>query len=154
MPTKPYYGTLADLGLGAISGLRPVMRIRPSEAAFDARDGALVSAVGNEVAIAPITGRFDIDLVPSADLTGSVSGVVGVDYVIEIARFENTVTGEKFHGTDLYRFTAVANGGNVAKMQGGSLLAVWVGPPWPDLPSPAGFYIDTTPPNPYGVVRN
>lgn len=149
MSMQNYYGTLSDIGAGLLNGLRPVVRVRPATPAFSA-DG-LVSSVPKQLALNAGTGRFDVQLFPSGELTSAVSREVGVDYVIEVGRFEDSIDGTRFHGTDAYRFTAVAGGGNVAEMNGGSLLAVWLGPPWPPLPSPRGFYIDKTPPNDWGV---
>lgn len=149
MPTQNYFGSLADIGLGSLISSRPVVRIRAERAAF-AADGALISSGSQPLALDP-AGRFTVSLIPSGELTDSVTGEAGVDYVIEVGRFEESITGNRFHGTDAYRFTAAAGGGNIGQMQGGSLLAVWMGPPWPSMPSPRGLYIDITPPNRWGI---
>ncbi len=149
MPTAEYSATLADIGLGLLTGQNPVMQIRPAEEAFST-DG-LISAVPVTVPVDPTTGRFTVSLVPSGDLTAASSGRTGVDYIISVGRFEDTLDGRVFHAADRWQFTAVAGGGNIGEMRGGSLLAVWIGPPWPSEPLPRGFYIDMTPPNPWGV---
>lgn len=148
MPTEQYTGRLADIGLGLLTNVRPVVRVRPESEAFSP-DG-LISRVAKPVSLTS-DGLFTMALVPSGSLTSSVSGTVGVDYILEVGRFEDGVDGERYHGTDVFKFTAAAGGGNIATMQGGSLLAVWIGPPWPPAPSPRGLYIDTTPPNAWGV---
>lgn len=151
MATYTYTGTLADIGLGALTALMPVMRVMPEREAFGP-DG-LISDAPVLVPVNPVTGAFSMTLVPSGELTPSMGGTPGVDYIIKVARFGIGSDGEKFeNGLDVYRFTAVAGGGPISGMAGGSLLAVWIGPPWPDAPLPAGLYIDKTPPNPWGVV--
>ncbi|MEU4016168.1 hypothetical protein AB0E56_12995 [Microbacterium sp. NPDC028030] len=150
MPTYEYTGTLADIGLGVLTDLAPLMWVHPEVEAFSPE--GLISATPVPVAVDPVTGAFSMDLVPSGDLTPATGGGSGVDYVIEVVLFKPTVDGESFiAGTDVWKFTAVAGGGNVGEMNGGSLLAVWVGPPWPSAPVPPGLYIDMTPPNPWGV---
>jgi len=149
MPTDTYTGTLADIGLGRLTGLSAAMRVRPEEEAFTTE--GLISAIPVPVAVDEATGRFSISLVPSGALTASTSGRSGVDYIIEVGRFEASLDGFVFHGVDTWKFTATAGGGNVGEMKGGSLFAVWVGPPWPSAPLPRGLYIDTVPPNEWGV---
>lgn len=150
MPLANYSGKLADIGLGALTAAqRPIMRIRPAEEAFSA-DG-LISATPKTISFDAETGIFYVSLIPSGELTAASSGRTGVDYIIEVGRFEETIDGYLFSGADFWRFTATAGGGNVGEMRGGSLLAVFVGPPWPPLPSPRGFYFDKTPPNDWGV---
>ncbi|MBT2485824.1 MULTISPECIES: hypothetical protein [unclassified Microbacterium] len=150
MPTYAYTGTLADIGLGALTALMPRMAVHPEVEAFGP-DG-LISDVPVPVTVDPVTGAFTMNLIPSGDLTPTTGGSPGVDYIIEVARFEQTIDGTYYAGTDVWKFTAVAGGGNIGGMKGGSLLAVWIGPPWPPAPLPAGLYIDTLPPNPWGVV--
>lgn len=150
MPTYAYTGTLADIGLGVLTSHAPVMRVRPEREAFSPT--GLISAVPVTVAVNPATGAFTMNLVPSGELTPTAGGSPGVDYIIEVGRFEESLDGTVFTGIDLWRFTAVAGGGNVGEMNGGSLLAVWVGPPWPPAPLPKGLYIDLLPPNPWGIV--
>lgn len=149
MPTAPYTGTLADIGLGILTGSNPAMRVRPEEEAFAAE--GLISAIPVSVPVNPESGRFSVPLVPSGELTASTSGRTGVDYIIEVGRFETSLDGFTFHGADYWKFTATAGGGNVGGMKGGSLLAVWIGPTWPAPPLPRGLYIDTVPPNEWGV---
>lgn len=149
MSIATYTGTLADIGLGVLTGKNPVMRIRPREEAFSS--SGLISAVPKTITPNPATGAFTVDLVPSGELTGARTGSAGVPYIIEVGRFEETLDGLVFHGVDVWEFTAVAGGGNVGEMKGGSLLAVWIGPPWPPQPVPPGLYIDMTPPNEWGV---
>jgi hypothetical protein len=104
------------------------------------------------VTLNPTTGAFSITLIPSGELTPTTGSSPGVDYIIEVGRFEEAIDGTYFAGVDAWKFTAVAGGGNVGGMNGGSLLAVWIGPPWPAAPLPKGLYIDTTPPNDWGIV--
>ncbi len=146
-----YGGTLTDIGLGVLTAQHPAMTVRPEESAFGP-DG-LVAGVRVPVALNPSTGAFTMTLIASAELTNARTGAHGVPYVIEVGRFElaEDLTSI-WHGTEVWRFTAAAGGGNVGGMSGGSLLAVWVGPPWPPAPLPPGLYIDTTPPNAWGVV--
>lgn len=93
-----------------------------------------------------------MSLIASGDLTPTGGGPTGVDYIIEVGRYELADDLTKvWRGTESWTFTAVAGGGNVGEMNGGSLLSVWIGPPWPAPPLPAGLYIDLTPPNPWGV---
>lgn len=149
MVTYAYTGTLADIGLGALTPYAPRMAVRPEVEAFGSN--GLISSVPVPVSIDPVTGAFTMNLVPSGDLTPTSGGATGVDYIIEVGRFEQTIDGTYFAGIDVWKFTAVAGGGNVGEMNGGSLLAVWVGPPWPPAPVPPGLYIDLTPPNAWGV---
>lgn len=149
MSTYTYTGTLTDIGLGVLAGSSPAMRVRPVEEAYGP-DG-LVSAVPVPVTLDG-AGGFSMTLIPSGELTPARGGSPGVDYVIEVGRFEESIDGAVFHGADVWKFTAVAGGGNVGEMAGGSLLAVWVGPPWPDYPLPEGLYIDTVSPNDWGIV--
>jgi hypothetical protein len=150
MSSYTYTGTLTDIGLGVLAGSSPVMRVRPAVEAFGP-DG-IVSAVPVPVAVDPGSGVFSMLLYPSGELRPAMGGAVGVDYVIEVGRFEGTIDGLVFSSIDVWKFTAAAGGGNVGEMAGGSLLAVWVGPPWPPAPLPAGLYIDITPPNAFGIV--
>lgn len=151
MSSYVYTGTLTDIGLGLLNGQSPVLRVRPTVEAFGP-DG-LVSAAPVPVSLNAGTGAFSMTLYPSGELTPAAGGAAGVDYIIEVGRFETAIDGENvFVGLDVWKFTAVAGGGNVGEMAGGSMLAVWVGPPWPAQPLPKGLYIDTTPPNPWGIV--
>ncbi|MGN7861447.1 hypothetical protein ACTJI8_12775 [Microbacterium sp. 22303] len=149
MSTVIVTGTLTDLGLGALPLTGLAMRVRPVREAFGP-DG-LVSAVPVSVVVSP-SGAFSMTLVPSGELTDAVTGRAGVDYVIEVGRFESSIDGVVFAGLDLWQFTAVAGGGNIGGMAGGSLLAVWLGPPWPTAPMPKGLYVDMTVPNDWGIV--
>lgn len=150
MSSYNYSGTLTDIGLGPLAGQQPVMRVRPEVEAFGP-DG-LVSAAPVPVTLNPSTGAFSMTLIPSGELTPATGGPTGVPYVIDVGRFEQSLDGSYFVGVDVWKFTAVAGGGNVGEMNGGSLLAVWVGPPWPSEPLPAGLYIDKAPPNDWGIV--
>lgn len=145
----PYTWKLTDIRAAALTPWFPVVRVRPEVEAFGP-DG-LVSEV--PVVVTPdMYGTYTVSLFASGDLTPAAGGGSGVDYVIEVGRFEESIDGHRFVGMDLYRFTAAAGGGPVAQMQGGSLLAVWIGPPWPAAPLPKGVYIDKDAPNPWGVV--
>lgn len=150
MTVYEYTGTLTDIGLGVLTGKYPQMTVRPIVEAFGP-DG-LVSSVRVAVSLDPATGAFSMTLIPSGELTPTSGGAAGVDYVIEVGRFDlaDDLTSI-WVGTDAWRFTAVAGGGNIGGMNGGSLLAVWVGPPWPD-PLRKGLYIDTETPNDWGIV--
>ena len=151
MAVYTYSGRLTDIGLGALVNANPVMRVRPVVEAFG--PSGLISQAPVPVTITPATGAFSMSLIPSGELTPATGGSAGVDYVIEVGRFEEAIDGSAvFAGLDVWRFTAVAGGGNVGDMAGSSLLAVWVGPPWPSSPLPAGLYIDTVSPNPWGIV--
>jgi hypothetical protein len=119
------------------------MRVRPEVEAYGP-DG-LVSKAPVPVTLNPTTGAFSITLIPSGELTPTTGGSPGVDYIIEVGRFEHAIDGTYFAGVDVWKFTAVAGGGNVGGMSGGSLLAVWIGPPvgeWPAEPLPKGLYLD------------
>lgn len=151
MAAYTYTGTLADIGLGVLTSRMPVMRVRPTVESFG--PNGLISAAPVQVSLDPATGAFSMTLIASGDLTPAAGGAPGVDYIIEVGRFEQAIDGTYFAGFDIWKFTAVAGGGNVGGMNGGSLLAVWIGPPWPTYPYPAGLYIDTTPPNPWTIVR-
>lgn len=149
MALYAYTGTLTDIGLGFLTGAHPEVTVRPEESAFGP-DG-LVSDV--RVPVTLTGGSFSMSLIPSGDLTSARTGAAGMPYVIEVGRFELAADLTKiWHGTEVWRFTAVAGGGNVGGMQGGSLLAVWLGPPWPSAPYPKGLYIDTTDTNEWTVV--
>lgn len=141
MTLYQYVGTLTDINLGALTNASPVMKVRPEVEAYSL-DG-LVSAVP-----VPVTldgASFSMTLIPSGELTPTAGGTPGVDYIIEVGRFEESLDGTVWNGTDAWRFTAAAGGGNVGEMNGGSLLAVWLGPPlgvWPAEPLPKGLYLD------------
>ena len=145
MGTQTYTSRLTDLSEAPLSAWYPQLRISPEEEAFG--PAGLVSERYREVPVDPGSGAFSVALIPSGELTGR-SGKAGVDYIIQ-AR----LLGEHHSWLDLWRFTAVAGGGPIHEMQGGSLLAIWVGPPWPAYPLPKGFYFDTTGENPYGIVE-
>ena len=150
MSSYAYTGTLTDIGLGALAGAMPVMRVRPEVEAFSPE--GLVSAAPVPVTLNTATGAFSMTLVPSGELRPARGGTAGVDYIIEVGRFEESIDGAYFTGLDIWKFTALVGGGNIGGMVGGSLLAVWAGPPWPGFPLPAGLYIDTEPPNDWGTV--
>lgn len=146
-----YTGTLTDVAKVPIGGWLPQVAIRPVVEAYGP-DG-LVSAVPVPVTLDPATGAFSLQLIPSGELTPTGGGSPGVDYIISVGRFELGADNQtSWVGTDSWRFTAVSGGGNIGEMNGGSLLAVWLGPPWPSTPLPAGLYIDTVPPNAWGIV--
>lgn len=148
MSEYTYTFRLTDIGLGALTAWMPEVAVRPEVSAFGP-DG-LVSDV--RVPITEVGGTYSVSLFPSGELTPKTGGSPGVDYIIEVGRFELADDLTKiWHGTEAWKFTAVAGGGNVGEMNGGSLLAVWVGPPWPQLPSPAGLYIESVSPNRWGV---
>lgn len=142
MTLYAYIGSLLDIGLGNLGAWLPEMTVRPKVSAFSP-DG-LVSDV--RVPVALNGGYFSMNLTPSGDLTPATGGSPGVDYVIEVGRYELGDDLVKiWHGTEAWEFTAVAGGGNIGGMNGGSLLAIWPGPPlgqWPDPPYPSGFYFD------------
>lgn len=144
-----YTWKLTDIGLALLTSHNPVVRVRPEVEAVGP-DG-LVSAVP-VVVVPDAYGTYTVSLYASGDLTPSRGGNAGVDYVIEVGRFEQAIDGVFFAGMDTWRFTAAAGGGSVSGMVGGSLLAVWVGPPWPAAPLPKGLYIDKFAPNPWGIV--
>lgn len=147
---ETYTATLTDIGLGVLTAYHPEMTVRPEERAFG--PGGLVADVRVPVSLNPTTGAFSMSLIPSGDLTNARTGQGGVPYVIEVGRFELAEDLTKvWHGTEAWRFTAVAGGGNIGEMSGGSLLAVWIGPPWPSAPLPKGLYIDTAGNNDWGV---
>lgn len=151
MSLYTYTGKLTDVASVPIGGWFPALAIRPDVEAYGP-DGKLVSKVPVPIPL-DSSGAFSVQLIPSGELTPTGGGSPGVDYIISVGRFElgddNKTT---WVGTDSWRFAAVAGGGNIGDMNGGSLLAVWIGPPWPAAPLPAGLYIDTTPPNEWGIV--
>lgn len=149
MSSFTYTGTLTDIGLGVIASSNPVMRVRPEVEAFGP-DG-VVSAKPRPVSVKSSTGAFSMTLYPSGQLTPGNGGPTGVAYILEVGRFEDTIDGKVFHGIDVWRFIAATGGGNIGDMAGGSLLAVWIGPPWPS-PLQKGLYLDTNSPNPWGVL--
>lgn len=139
MVTYAYTGTLTDIGLGNLGGWAPEMTVRPKVSAFGP-DG-LVSDV--RVPVDLVADAFSMNLVPSGDLAPVDGSPAGVTYIIEVGRFELADDLTKiWHGTEAWEFTAVVGGGNIGGMQGGSLLALWIGPDWPDPPYPKGLYID------------
>lgn len=145
-----YMGYLSDIGLGILTGSGAELRVRPEVESFG--PVGIVSATPVPVPLGA-TGGFTMSLYPSGELTPSQGGSPGVDYILELARFETAMDGQRvFSALDTWKFTAVAGGGNVGRMQGGSLLAVWLGPPWPSEPLPKGLYIDLTPPNEWTIV--
>lgn len=141
MTSYVYTGTLTDIGLGPLTGRYPVMRVRPEREAFGP-DG-LISAVPDEVTLDPVTGAFSMTLHASEFLNPKV------DYIIEVGRYEQGFDGARFIGFDTWRFTALAGGGPISG-QPGSPYAIYLGPPWPEG-TPPGIYIDTTPPNAWGI---
>lgn len=156
MVTYVYTGTLTNIGLGALTSYAPLMWVHPTVEAYGP-DG-LISAAPVPVTLDPATGTFTMTLVPSGELTPARGGSPGVDYVIEVVLLKPTLDGgNSVAATDIWKFTAVAGGGNVGGMNGGSLLAVWIGPPWPagaenPTTAPKGVYIDTTGDSPFGIV--
>ena len=153
MSTAVYTGTLKSIGAERLADvLRVRLRVRPKEEAFGPE--GIVSAAPLDVPLVGPNAAFSMTLIPSGELTGR-SGRAGVDYILSVDRFEETSEGgEWLAGWDLWEFTAVAGGGNISDMKGGSLLAVWVGPPWPSQPLPIGLYVDLLPPNEWGIVAS
>lgn len=151
MSTAEYTGTLKTIGAERLDEvLRIRLRVRPKEEAFG--PNGIISAAPIDVPVVGENAAFVMTLIPSGELVGR-SGVAGVNYVLSVDRFEEDGAGNEWlDGWDLWEFTAVAGGGNVGEMNGGSLLAVWIGPPWPSQPLPKGLYIDTLPPNDWGIV--
>lgn len=148
--TYTYGATLTDIGLGLLNDRLPEITVRPEVESFGP-DG-IVSGVRVPVTRDPATGTFFMNLIPSGDLTPVAGGTPGVDYILEVGRFDLADDLTKiWHGTEAWRFTAVAGGGNIGEMNGGSMLALWIGPPWP-AQQPKGLYIDTLPPNDWGIV--
>lgn len=151
MAVYTYTGQLTDIARVPIGGWMPEMAVRPVVEAY--APSGLVSAVPVPITVNPTTGAFSVSLIPSGELTPTGGGSPGVDYIISVGRFELGDDNKTFWaGTDSWRFTAVAGGGNIGEMNGASLLAVWLGPPWPLPPLPAGLYIDSAPPNEWGIV--
>lgn len=142
MVTYLYTGRLTDVAGGTLAAVSPVLRVRPETEAFGP-DGI----VSEHPVMVPVdgAGNFSMSLFPSGELTAGWQGTTGVRYILSVGLE---------HGAwlDVWRFTATAGGGPVAGMAGGSMLAVWPGPPWPPLPLPKGMYIDTVDPNPWGIV--
>lgn len=148
MVTYAYTGTLTDIGLGNLGGWLPEMTVRPKVSAYGP-DG-LVSDIRVPVTLAG--DAFTMNLIPSGELTPVGGGAPGVNYVIEVGRYELADDLTKiWHGTEAWEFTAVVGGGNIGEMNGGSLLAFFIGPPWPSLPSPRGMYFELTTPNRIGL---
>lgn len=150
MATYTYTGRLTDIGAAPLASvLRVRLRVRPEEEAFG--PNGIVSATPVDVPVDPATGAFQMVLHPSGELK-SKSGRTGVRYILSADRFEETPQGGEWSpGWDIWKFTAVVGGGNIGDMEGASLLAVWIGPPWPQPPLPSGLYIDKAPPNAWGV---
>lgn len=155
MSLYTYTGKLSDVVATPIGGWFPAMAVRPVVEAYGP-DG-LVSKVPVPIAVDPL-GNFIVQLIPSGELTPTGGGSAGVDYIISVGRFDLGDDNQtSWRGTDSWRFTAVAGGGNVGEMNGGSILAVWAGPPWPAgsdkrETAPKGFYIDEGDENAYGIV--
>lgn len=137
-----YTGTLSDIGLGNLGGWLPEMTVRPKASAFGP-DG-LVSDVRVPVVLTGAT--FTMSLIPSAELTPVNGGQSGVQYVIEVGRFELADDLAKiWHGTEAWEFTAVVGGGNVGEMPGvrpESLIPWGFGPPPDSLTT--GLYYDAS----------
>ncbi|MHC9044022.1 hypothetical protein ACYX8G_05530 [Microbacterium saperdae] len=142
MASFTYTWTLTDIGLGLLTSWLPEVTVRPKVSSFSP-DG-LVSDV--RVPVTPTGGVYSASLIASGDLTPADGGPTGVDYIIEVGRYELADDLTKiWHGTEAWEFTAVAGGGNIGGMQGGSLLSFWPGPPlgvWPSFPYPKGLYFD------------
>lgn len=139
MSTAEYTGTLTDIGLGLLNSYRPVVQVRPEFPAFGP-DG-LVSAAPKTVDVDPSTGGMTMHLIPSAYLSSPAAGDGGVRYILKVGRFEDTITGQRFHGSDVFRFTAVVGGGNIGEMSSGPQIRSFFGPPWPTTSRP-GVYLD------------
>lgn len=152
MVLATYFGFVTDVVKTPLTDWFPEMTVRPMVAAYGP-DG-LVSEIRVPVELNAATGAFSFQAIPSGELTPADGGSPGVDYIVSVGRFElgdDNVT--VWRGNDTWQFTAVAGGGNVGQMTGGSLLAVWVEPNWPPLPSPPGVYIEISPPSRLGVVK-
>lgn len=151
MSTAEYTGTLNTIGAERLAEFtRIALRVRPKEEAFG--PNGIVSAAPIDVPLIGNNGAFTMTLIPSGELIGR-SGLAGVDYVLSADRFEETAAGSEWDaGWDLWEFTAVAGGGNISDMKGGSITSTWIGPPWPSPPLPKGIYIDLESPNYWGIV--
>ncbi|MFC7430973.1 MULTISPECIES: hypothetical protein [unclassified Agrococcus] len=141
-----YEGTLTDLGLDALVGLSPQLRVRPQREAYGP-DGELVSAAPVTVDVAA-SGAFSVSLAASTDLRPVTR------YVIEVGRFEETFDGPRFLGVDTWVFPAAVGGGRITEQDSEAWpFAVFVGPPVADWPegTPPGFYIQAVAPNAWGI---
>lgn len=143
MALYTYTGTLTDIGAGLLAGYAPRLTVAPERETMGP-DG-LVSAKKILVPVNAATGAFSMTLHASGDLDPAI------DYELRLELFEDGDTGHPYVAFDAWRFTAAVGGGPIADMVGGPLTAVWIGPPWPSLPSPPGLYIDSTPPNAWGL---
>lgn len=153
MSSYTYTFSLRDIGLGQLPAAGLVVTVEPEVEAFGPQ--GLVSARPKPIPLDG-SGSASVTLYPSGELTAASSGRTGVRYVIKVGRFEDAIDGTVFRGLDVFWFVAVAGGGNVGEMSGGSLLAVWIGPPihpWPVAPYPKGLYLDPLPPQPWTVVE-
>jgi hypothetical protein len=143
MPLYTYTGTLLDLGLDALVGQSPRLRIRPEREAMS--EHGLVSKAPVDVFVDG-AGAFTVQLLSSYDLEPVAR------YVIEVGRYAEAFDGQRFVGVDTWVFLAAAGGGSIADGDP-SPYAVFVGPPvapWP-VGTPPGLYIDPTPPNAWGI---
>lgn len=111
MSTHTHYGTLTNIGLGALTTWMPQMTVRPEVSAYGP-DG-LVSDVRVPVALSGES--FAMTLIPSGELKPINGGRPGVDYIVEVGRFELADDLTKiWHGTEQWRITAVAGYRTVA----------------------------------------
>lgn len=145
MAVYTYFGNLTDLGLGPLTRYSPRLTVRPKEETWGPHGP--VSEVRKVISVAT-NGDFSFTALASGDLNPAT------DYILELCRFEETFDGSTVPaGLDVWEFTAVVGGGNVAQMQGASMYSIWLGGagvPWPDG-TPPGLYIDLESPNPWGV---
>lgn len=148
MSSYTYTWTLTDIGLGALTAWMPVVTVRPAVSAFG--PNGLVSDV--RVPVTATGGVYSATLIPSGELTPASGGSTGVDYIIEVGRFELADDLTKiWHGTEAWQFTATVGGGSVADMTGRPLEGnvPWgFGPPPPTLTR--GLYYDISNGEMYG----
>lgn len=143
MPLYTYTGTLLDIGLVALVGQSPRLRVRPEREAMS--EYGLVSKAPIDVFVDG-AGAFTVQLLSSYDLDPVTR------YVFEVGRYEDTFNGPRFLGVDTWSFLAAAGGGPIAD-QDGSPYAVFIGPPvapWP-VGTPPGLYIQAVAPNAWGI---
>ena len=139
MSIATYTGSLHVLGHALLSAWFPRLTVRPEVEAMGP-DG-LVSSKPLAVTVDHNTGLFSMPLVPSTELTGT-DGRLGVRYILDLALFDSSWDGATaLVRQDLWIFTAIAGGGDIADMGSQPPVAFIAGPPWPLTPR-AGTYFD------------
>lgn len=139
MSTASYFSNLAVLGRGStsLSDLGRRLTVRPEVEAYG--PSGIVSSRRRGVVLDDATGDFSVTLFPSPELRG-VDGRDGVNYILELALFEEALDDATWTVHDTWVFTAIVGGGDIKNMGPYPSNNLIEGPPWPEGMPPGAYF--------------